>query len=55
MVWRVGLFYYAGDRVTTTDQIDDFIQEFNGVILLRNRGQPEMRYYRSKHFNTENK
>ena len=35
MAWRVGLFYYAGDRVTPTDQIDDFIQEFDGVILLR--------------------
>ena len=35
MVWRVGLFYYAGGKTTPVSQIDDFVQEFNGVILLR--------------------
>ena len=36
MVWRVGLFYYAGSTTTPTAQISDFVQEFDGVILLTN-------------------
>lgn len=36
MVWRVGLFYYVGSRTTSTSQIDDFVQEFNGVIITTN-------------------
>ncbi len=36
MVWRVGLFYYAGSKTTPVSQIDDFVQEFNGVIITTN-------------------
>jgi len=36
MVWRVGLFYYAGSKTTPVNQIDDFLQEFDGVIITTN-------------------
>ncbi|MDK2790111.1 MAG: hypothetical protein PWP15_618 [Methanothermococcus sp.] len=35
ITWKVALFYYAG-ALTPTSQIPDFINEFNGVVILTN-------------------
>ncbi|MHC1598271.1 MAG: hypothetical protein ACXQS3_00755 [Candidatus Methanofastidiosia archaeon] len=36
MTWDVGLFYYEGSKKTPTAQISNFVQEFDGVLLLTN-------------------